>query len=77
MAPLASRALDQRLPLRDRWRLAVHLLICRFCRQFSRQLRVLGEIVRLANSEHLADAVPHTLSPEARRRIVRQLTELG
>ncbi len=77
MAPLASRALDERLALRERWMLAVHLMLCRFCQRSDRQLRFLREVIRLTSGERLADATPHTLSPDARRRIIRRLVDLG
>ncbi|MBI3606892.1 MAG: hypothetical protein HY207_02880 [Nitrospirae bacterium] len=77
MAPLASKALDERLALRERWMLAVHLVMCRFCQRYSRQLRFLREVIRLTNGERLADATTHTLSPEARRQITQRLINLG
>jgi hypothetical protein len=77
MAPLASKSLDERLAPRERWMLAVHLMLCRFCQRYDRQLRFLREVIRLTNGERLAGATPHTLSPEARRRIIRRLIDLG
>ncbi len=77
MAPLASRALDEPLALGERWLLAVHLVMCRFCQRYSRQLRFLREVIGLTNGERLASATPSTLSPEARRRIIQRLDDLG
>ncbi len=73
MAPLASRALDERLAPRERWMLAVHLILCRFCQRYNRQIRFLREVIRRTDGERLAGAVPHTLSPDARRRIIQRL----
>ncbi|MEW6681810.1 MAG: hypothetical protein AB1451_02670 [Nitrospirota bacterium] len=57
--------------------LAVHLVMCRFCQRYSRQLRFLRKVVSLTNGERLADATPHTLSTDARRRIIQRLIDLG
>lgn len=35
---LVSQSLDRRLTLQERFAVRVHLLICKYCRRFSRQL---------------------------------------
>jgi hypothetical protein len=42
---LLSQALDQDLPLWDRARLRLHLVLCDACANFSRQLRFLRRAV--------------------------------
>ena len=67
-----SEALDGPLPPAKRLGLALHLLICRWCRRYGRQLRFL----RHAAHEHpdkLAKVTPQELSDEARERIKRRL----
>ena len=69
---LQSEALDRRLPLRQRFGLHVHLLLCKWCRRYGKQITFL----RNAAHEHpdeLADPVPQRLSNEARERIKRRL----
>lgn len=38
---LVSRAMDARLPLRERWRVRLHLVVCVACRRFERQVLML------------------------------------
>jgi hypothetical protein len=69
---LQSEALDKKLSLFQRIGLSLHLLICKWCRRYGRQIRFL----RCAAHEHpenLSEAVPQKLSPEARERIKRRL----
>jgi len=69
---LQSDALDRRLPIFRRLGLSLHLLICKWCRRYGRQiafLRVASH--KCAEGE---DRIPSpTLSPEARERIKRAL----
>lgn len=70
---LQSDALDQPLSPPRRIGLRLHLLACKWCRRYGRQIRFLR---RAANerSEQLAEAAPRTLSPEARERLKRTLS---
>lgn len=65
---LASQAMEQRLPFRQRVALRLHLLMCDACTQFTRQLRLLRRAVA-----HLGRQVEndpgHGLSAGARERI--------
>ncbi len=69
---LVSESMETKLPLRKRIGLWMHLSMCRLCRGFARQLRV----IQAAAKQHgesdddtsLADA---TLSDDARERIRR------
>ena len=69
---LQSEALDHKLSLRQRFGLRVHLLLCKWCRRYGKQIAFL----RNAAHEHpdeLAEPVPQKLSDEARERIKRSL----
>src|SRR6266705_6520899 len=69
---LQSEALDRKLPLRQRFGLRVHLLLCKWCRRYGKQITFL----RSAAHEHLdelAEPIPQKLSAEARDRIKRRL----
>ena len=66
---LASRAMDERLPLSSRMALRLHLAICENCARFNRQLQ---EMRRLFREETAADDAAG-LAPEARRRIASEL----
>src|SRR6266481_1570518 len=71
-ARLQSEALDRKLPLRQRFGLRVHLLLCKWCRRYEKQIIFL----RNAAHEHpdeMAEPAPKKLSVEARERIRKQL----
>jgi hypothetical protein len=72
---LASQEMDEPLGFADRLALRAHVLICRSCRRFQRQLRW----IRLAaRSRARAGSLDRTtLSSEARRRIAQALREAG
>jgi len=67
---LASRAMDERLPLSNRMALRLHLAICDNCARFNRQLQ---EMRRLFRAETAADDDAAGLPPEARQRIASEL----
>jgi hypothetical protein len=65
---LQSAALDRKLTVRERLGLGVHLLVCKWCRCYGKQIKFL----RLAAKEHSQDGrnpSPQALSSEARERI--------
>ena len=67
---LASRAMDERLPLSNRMALRLHLSICENCARFNRQLQ---EMRRLFREETAANGDAAGLAPEARQRIETEL----
>lgn len=89
MTALYSRAMDARLPWRERFAARLHLLYCSACRHYLRQLRMLREaarrvaaVERSPEARHAAPgevgvvdapAEPPALSADARRRIGRRL----
>jgi len=74
---LASQAMDEPLGLADRLAIRAHVLICRSCRRFRRQLLWIRRAAR-SRSLDPADAInQETLSPQARDRIARALREAG
>ena len=69
---LQSEALDHKLPLRRRFGLRVHLLLCKWCRRYGEQ----ATFLRHAAHEHpdeMTELVPQKLSDEARDRIKQKL----
>ena len=69
---LQSEALDHALSPLQRLGLRLHLVLCRWCRRYGKQLRFL----RRAAHEHpdrVAEAAPQTLSSNARERLKRVL----
>jgi hypothetical protein len=71
-ARLQSTALDGRLTFFERLGLRFHLVLCRWCRRYGRQIMFL----RSAARDHAHDdppSPPPGLSPAARERIKRRL----
>lgn len=75
---LASRELDESLPRLERVALWCHLLVCRSCRRFRRQIGLIRQIVR-RHDQLLADSdlERNILSTEARNRIARAIRHAG
>jgi len=67
---LASREMDEHVPLLDRLGLKMHLAMCRNCRRFTVQLKEMRRLFRLETG---ADDDAMGLTDEARRRIEAEL----
>jgi len=79
---LQSEALDHRLSWPQRFGLGLHLLVCRWCRRYGRQLRFICRAARHAGDhEHEPGPEPAqgapALSPEARDRLRQALRQEG
>lgn len=71
---LQSESLDHRLTPLQRFGLRVHLLLCKWCRRYGKQIRFL----RRAAHEHpdeVAEATASALSAETRERLKRALRD--
>ncbi len=83
MMPLVSRSMDMELPRWERFAARLHLVYCKACRRYRRQLFMLRDgLRRAADAAALSDATGEaevaaqpTLSPEARRRIEQALRD--
>ncbi len=69
---LQSEALDHPLSLPQRVGLRMHLLICKWCRRYGKQIRFLRQALHDHPNE-VNEAPPHTLSAEAREQLKRTL----
>jgi len=69
---LQSESLDRELSFSKRFGLSLHLLICKWCRRYGKQIRFLRDAAH-EHPDNLSDAVPQRLSDEARERIKRNL----
>ncbi len=47
---IISQSLDRQLTMRERFALNLHLLICKYCKQFSQQLHAIRTALKLASS---------------------------
>jgi hypothetical protein len=73
---LASKSLDAPLTLRQRWGMRLHLLFCRLCRRYVRNLRFIEQVLRRARGGKLECFSAHgKLSEEARERIQHALQD--
>jgi hypothetical protein len=71
VSKLVSESMERRLPFGLRMQVWMHLMLCRLCAGFARQVHLLRRAAR-QNPERLAgtpSAAEATLSPEARERI--------
>jgi len=71
---LQSEALDHPLSLPQRLGLRLHLLICKWCRRYGKQIRFLSQAVH-EHPDQVNEATPRTLSPEARERLKQSLRD--
>jgi len=72
---LLSESMDRSLPLGKRVGVRFHLLICKFCARYERQLLLIRETVRrlVAAEDRPGESPGETLSAEARERIRKAL----
>ncbi len=72
---LISESMDQSLPLGKRIGVRLHLLMCKFCARYERQLLLIRDTVRrLVGAEEIPGEPPwETLSEEAKERIRKSL----
>lgn len=68
---LSSTSLETPLSRWQRWQLHSHLLICRHCRRYAKQLRFLHQVSAAVS----ANLKPADLSAEARKRIAKTLQQ--
>ena len=72
---LASEKRDRALTRGEWLRFRFHLLMCRNCRRYVRQLALLGRAVRQLGRRSPTPEADPGLSPEARKRIAARLRE--
>lgn len=72
---LISESMDHSLPLGKRIGVRLHLLMCKFCSRYERQLLLIRETVRrlVATEDKPGEPPWETLSEEARERIRKSL----
>jgi len=68
-----SQSMDVRLPFHHRIALRMHLLMCRYCARFRRQLNLLRKMSRYDDSGILPPDLPGQLAQGARERIKASL----
>ena len=69
---------SQEKPLKsvERKALFFHLLVCRFCRKYKRQLKFLRSLMTKLSDTHIDEkATPHFLDPEQKQAFQERLTK--
>lgn len=71
-----SASMDAALPLHHRMAIRFHLMMCRYCARFRRQLILLRKICRHVDAEPADEQATARLSSEAKARIKERLRSL-
>ncbi len=66
---LVSASMDRTLPLYQRIGIRIHLMMCRYCARYRRQLLFLRRVVKAMSATDTGDPPSATLSQESRDRI--------
>jgi hypothetical protein len=69
---LQSEALDHSLSSGQRFGLRLHLLLCKWCRRYGKQIRFLRQAVH-EHPDKVHESIPQALSPDARERLKQSL----
>lgn len=74
---LTSRAMDEKISLKEQVGLKMHLLVCKWCRRYSKQVNLIRDIVRQQASrvKSTKSQTGANLSPGARDRIEKVLKD--
>lgn len=72
---MVSESLDRSVPLFQRMGIRIHLMMCKFCTRYRKQLLILREAIRLKSIHDEEIETPISLPSEARERIKRLLVE--
>jgi hypothetical protein len=72
---LVSESLDRKLPLRQRFGIRVHFMMCKLCPEAKRQMLFIRQAMRRITLESTEPEPDISLSPEARERIKRTLKQ--
>jgi len=65
---LTSMAMDENLSFRQKIGIKAHLMMCKWCRNFHKQMHLMRKVIH-KGSNNPSDSKKTSLSPEARRRI--------
>ena len=71
---LISQALDENISLIQKLRIRMHLMFCKYCRNFMKQMSLIRAIMKRQAVDEKSDKVGEvSLSDQARKRIETQL----
>ena len=72
---MISESMDQELPLGKRMGIRFHLMMCKLCTRYQKQLLFIREIVRSGGQVNEHEQVDSGLSDEGRKRIGKYLRD--
>ena len=72
-----SLSMDVSLPLHQRMAIRFHLMMCRYCSRFHRQLRMLRKICGRIDGDAMPECDPAGLSQEAKNRLKAKLRSVS
>jgi len=73
VSQLVSRSMDTPLPLYRRLGVRAHLMICRYCRLFQRQLFAIRRLSRDVSGDLIDGLRPNELSDDAKARMKKNI----
>lgn len=70
-----SESMDHKISLRNRLKIRLHVIFCKFCRRYQRQLKTMNTLFELRLQKEEENILPKgpTLTSEARERIKQNL----
>jgi hypothetical protein len=71
-----SQSMDASLPLMHRLAVRMHLMMCRYCARFHRQLTMLRQLSHTEGTYRTSDKTPENLSETTKRRIKEKLRSI-
>jgi len=72
---MISESMDRQLPLSQRMGLRFHLMMCRLCSRYQRQLCLIRDTLHAGSAAEQNETTGSGLSPEGRERIKKNLLE--
>jgi len=76
ISAMVSESMDRKFPLHHRIMITVHLLMCRYCHRFKKQLVILRNAVSLEDIHEADVGSSPALSKETRARIKQAMRDL-
>jgi len=74
---MVSESMDRKLPIHHRLLIVVHLLMCKYCNRFKKQLQILRHAIGLEDiHEEVLDRFP-SLSKETREQIKQAMRDFS
>ena len=71
-----SLSMDVQLPFHHHMAVRIHLLMCRYCARFRRQLMMLRKMSRQTDGDPIPTQTPNSLPQETKERIKKTLRSL-